>query len=57
MVILRFRGEQFKDLAQLMDIGGTFLASSVKCERGCFVEDHVKHSIRRRPHRQHADSH
>jgi len=57
MVKFALQREQFKDLAQLMDIGGTFLASSVNCERGFFVEDHVKHSIRRRPPRQHADSH
>ena len=48
MVKFSLENDQFSDLARLMDIGGTFLASSVDCERGFSLMNSIKTKLRNR---------
>jgi len=50
-----FQHEQFRDLAKLVDIGGTFLASSVECERGFSLMNSIKTKLRNRVREGHLD--
>ena len=43
-----FQHEQFRDLAKLVDIGRTFLASSVDCKRGFSLIISIKTKLRNR---------
>ncbi|CAM2117782.1 unnamed protein product [Caretta caretta] len=45
MVTFAHQNEQFQDLAKLMDIGGTFLASSTDCERGFSLMNTLKNKL------------
>ena len=55
MVVLAFRYEEYSDLAKLMDIGATFLASSAACERGFSLMNQIKSKQRSRLGEQHLD--
>ena len=55
MVQFAFNNEQFSDLAKLMDIGGTFLSSSVDCERGFNLMNSIKNKLRNRLGEFHLD--
>ncbi|CAM2096411.1 unnamed protein product [Caretta caretta] len=46
MVTFAHQNKQFQDLAKLMDIGGTFLASSADCERGFSLMNTLKNKLR-----------
>ena len=48
LINFRFQHEQFRDLAKLTDIGGTFLASSVECEHGFSLMNSIKIKLRNR---------
>lgn len=52
MVTFVLQNEQFCDLEKLMDIGGTFLASSADCERGFSIMNQLKNKLR-----NHLDDH
>ena len=43
-----FQHKQFRDLAKLVDIGETFLASSFECERGFSLMNSIKTKLRNR---------
>ncbi|CAM2111448.1 unnamed protein product [Caretta caretta] len=45
MVTFAHQNEQFQDLAKLMDIEGTFLASSADCERGFSLMNTLKNKL------------
>ncbi|CAM2116489.1 unnamed protein product [Caretta caretta] len=45
MVTFAHQNEQCQDLAKLMDIGGTFLASSADCERGFSLMNLLKNKL------------
>ena len=47
--------QQFRDLEKLIDIGGTFLASSVDCERGFSLMNSTKAKLRNRLGERHLD--
>jgi len=49
LISFEFQHKQFRDLAKLVDIGGTFLASSVECERGFSLMNSIKTKLRNRP--------
>ncbi|CAM2115697.1 unnamed protein product [Caretta caretta] len=55
MVTFAHHNEQFQDLAKLMDIGGTFLASSAGCERGFSLMNTLKNKLRNRLQVDHLD--
>ena len=55
MVAYALQSEQFQDLSKLMDIGGTFLASSVDCERGFSLMNNIKNKHRNRLEEFHLD--
>ncbi|CAM2095904.1 unnamed protein product [Caretta caretta] len=55
MVTFVHQNEQFQDLAKLMDIGGTFLASSADCEHGFSLMDTLKNRLRNRLQVDHLD--
>lgn len=55
MVAFVLQNEQFCDLAKLMDIGGTFLASSADCERGFSLMNQLKNKLRNRLGECHLD--
>ena len=55
MVQYTFIDEQFSDLSELMNIGGTFLASSVDCERGFNLMNSIKNKLRNRLGEFHLD--
>ena len=48
MVHFTFGNKQFSDHAKLMDIGVTFLASSVDCERGFSLMNSIKNKSKNR---------
>ena len=50
-----FQHEQFRDLAKLVDIGGTFLAFNVECERGFSLMNSIKTKLRNRLGEGHLD--
>ena len=55
LINFAFQHEQFRDLAKLVDIGGTFLASSVECERGFSLMNSIKTKLRNRLGERHLD--
>ncbi|CAM2095839.1 E3 SUMO-protein ligase KIAA1586-like [Caretta caretta] len=55
MVTFAHQNEQFQELAKLMDIGGTFLASSADCEHGFSLMNTLKHKLRSRLQVDHLD--
>ncbi|CAM2113913.1 unnamed protein product [Caretta caretta] len=55
MVTFAHQNEQFQDLAKLMDIGGTFLASSADCERGFSLMNTLKNKLRNHLQVDHLD--
>ncbi|CAM2117752.1 unnamed protein product [Caretta caretta] len=55
MVTFAHQNEQFQDLAKLMDIGGTFLASSTDCERGFSLMNTLKNKLRNHLQVDHLD--
>jgi hypothetical protein len=55
MVTFAEENEQFQDLAKLMDIGGTFLASSADCERGFSLMNGLKTKLQNRLQVDHMD--
>lgn len=55
MVHFALNSEQFQELAILLDIGGTFLASSADCERGFSLMNALKSKIRNRLEENHLD--
>jgi hypothetical protein len=55
MVTLAFQNDQFAELAKLMDIGGTFLASSADCERGFSLMNSLKTKLRNRLQLEHLE--
>ena len=55
LVVFALQNEQFFDLAKLLDIGGTFLASSADCERGFSPMNQIKNKLRNRLGEYHLD--
>ena len=55
LINFTFQHEQFRELAKLVDIGGTFLASSVECERGFSLMNSIKTKLRNRLGERHLD--
>ena len=55
LVVFALQYEQFFDLAKLLDIGGTFLASSADCERGFSLMNQIKNKLRNRLGEYHLD--
>jgi len=50
-----FQHEQLRDLAKLVDISGTFLASIVECERRFSLMNYIKTKLRNRLREGHLD--
>ena len=46
MIVFSLQNKQFYDLAKLMNIGRTFLASSADCKRGFIFMNETKNKIR-----------
>ena len=55
LVVFALQNEQFFDLAKLLDIGGTFLASSADCERGFSPMNQIENKLRNRLGEYHLD--
>ena len=55
LINFAFQHEQFRDLAKLVDIGGSFLASSVECEREFSLMNSIKTKLRNRLGKVHLD--
>ena len=55
MTIFAFQNDQFAELAKLMDIGATFLASSTDCERGFSLMNILKTKLRNRLQLEHLE--
>ena len=55
IVLFAFNNEELSDLSKLMDIGGTFLASSVDCERGFSLMNSNKNKSKNRLDESHFD--
>ena len=55
LINFTFQHEQFRELAKLVNIGGTFLASSVECERGFSLMNSIKTKLRNRLGERHLD--
>ena len=48
LVQLAYKSQEYSDLAKLLDIGGTFMASSADCERGFSLMNSIKTKQRNR---------
>ena len=48
LVQLAYKSQEYSDLAKLLDIGGTFMASSTDCERGFSLMNSIKTKQRNR---------
>ena len=55
MIQFAFKNEQFGKLSKLMDVAGTFLASSVDCERGFSLMNALKTKQRNRLEESHLE--
>ena len=55
LINFTFQHEQFRELAKLVDIGGTFLASSVEWKRGFSLMNSIKTKLRNRLGERHLD--
>ena len=55
LINFAFQHEQFRDLAKVVDIGGSFLASSVECEREFSLMNSIKTKLRNRLGKVHLD--
>uniref|UniRef100_A0A1B8Y9W5 HAT C-terminal dimerisation domain-containing protein n=1 Tax=Xenopus tropicalis TaxID=8364 RepID=A0A1B8Y9W5_XENTR len=55
MTKFSFQNDQFAELAKLMDIGATFLASSADCERGFSLMNNLKTKQRNRLQLEHLE--
>lgn len=55
LVQLAYKSEEYSDLTKLLDIGGTFMASSADCERGFSLMNSIKTKQRNRMGDVHLD--